>query len=116
MPRVRGLLAVTLLCLACASCSADSGGSAAEHPSTTATPSPSSPTPTVSPELAAYTADERAAYQAAVRAYSVFTKRNSEFLAKGQTTRLASDYYHRYSIDWVKAWANLARLANNDVT
>ena len=116
MPRVRGLLVVTFLVASCASCSGSADSPAAETPTGTTTIAPSSPTPTVPSGLATYSADERSAYQAAISAYAAFTRQNSQFLAQGQTTRAASDFYHRYSINWVEAWANLGQLSNNDVT
>jgi hypothetical protein len=35
---------------------------------------------------------------------------------EGQTARRASDFYHRFFDQLGSAWANLARLANNNVT
>jgi hypothetical protein len=116
MPRVRGLLVVTFLVLACASCSGSGHGRSGGPPTSASVSTPSSPTPNVPADLATYSVDERAAYRDAVQAYAAFTKRNSQFLAKGQTTRAASDFYHHYATHWVEAWANLAELANNDVT
>jgi hypothetical protein len=116
MPGVRAFLTVTIVVVACASCQGDTETPTAQAPTESTTSQPSSPTPTVPPYLAKYTPHERDAYQAAVHAYSAFAERNSEFLAKGRTTRAASDFYHRYAIDWVEAWANLVQLADNDVT
>ena len=119
MPRIRALLAVTLLVLSCASCSGDPGGA---EPgglpiSSTSTPTTAtSPRPTVPPYLVAYTANERQAYADALVAEDAFNVRNARYLAKGQTVEEASDFYHRYSIDWVQDWTNLAELANNHVT
>lgn len=66
--------------------------------------------------LSGFSAPERAAYASARAAYARFVSRNSRFLARGETTEPASQFYRRYSIDWVDAWANLTQLANNDVT
>ena len=118
MPRIRVLLAVTLLVVSCASCSEDPGdaqpgGSPKASTSTPAAPTP--PTPTVPPYLASYTADERQAYAEAAASYEVYIKRNNRLLAQGKTTVSANDFYQRYSTDWVAAWANLGKLANNNV-
>lgn len=118
MPRIRVLLAVTLLVLSCASCSGDPGeaqpgGSPRGSPSTPTVST--SPTPTVPPYLASYTAEERQAYAEAVSAYEVYIKRNNQLLAEGKTTVSANNFYQRYSTDWVAAWANLGKLANNNV-
>jgi hypothetical protein len=115
MPSARALVTVTFLLLACASCSQQDNDSAASPPRP-ATSAPSSPAPSIPSDLAKYAPNERAAYANATRAYSAFTRWNSQFLANGQTIKAASDFYHRYSIDWVEAWANLAELANNHVT
>ena len=118
MPRLGVLIVGTVLVLTCASCSQDADGPNLGKPTTTtASPStsPSLPSPTVPADLVKYAPEERAAYQAAVTAYDDFTTRNARFLAKGKTTKPASRFYHRYSIDWVEAWANLAQLTNNGV-
>ena len=119
MHRIRGTLAVTLLVLSCAACSGQSDPSATAT-NTTATrvtpPTTGSPSPTVPADLAKYTPAERLEYRAAVRAYSVFATQNSQFLVRGQLTKSASRFYHRYSINWVRAWANLAQLNDNGVT
>lgn len=115
MPRLRISLA-TLVLLACAACSPS-----ADEPPTPAPPrsaAAASPTPSasVADEMASYSPEERAAYAGALPAYERFTAANDRFLAQGKTTKPASNFYQRYSIDWVDAWANLAQLANNDVT
>jgi hypothetical protein len=115
MPSVRALVAVAFV-FTCASCAQQSDGPSASPASKTSAPPPTSPTPSVPPELTRYTDAERAAYAAAVQAYSEFTQQNSQLLSQGRTTEPASTFYQRYSIDWVEAWANLAKLANNHVT
>lgn len=112
-----GTLAVTLLMVLCAACSGNADvAEPSSSPEPTTSAPPTSASPTVPPYLEAYSADERTAYAEAVAAYEAYVQRNNRFLAKGETTTEASDFYHRFSTDWVAAWANLAQLANNHVT
>ena len=118
MPRVGVVLVATVLVLSCAGCSREPDGPIGGKPKPSTTSSATSSltaSPTVPADLVKYTPEEQAAYEAALAAYGDFTKHNTRFLAKGQTTKTASRFYHRYSIDWVEAWANLAQLANNGV-
>jgi hypothetical protein len=66
--------------------------------------------------LNGYNAKQRNAYGAALAAQAAFDRRNARILAAGRTTKAASVFYHRYSIDWVSDWSSLAQLANNHVT
>lgn len=119
MLRLRVLLAVTFLVVACASCRGNGDGAdttGTPRTTTSAASTPTSPSPTTPSYLETYGADERAAYDDAVTAYDRFLTTNADFIAVGRTTKHASDFYRRFSIDWVSAWANLAQLANNDVT
>ena len=115
MPRLWiPVLAITLL--ACAGCDGASDAPSAAVPSSPSSSSAVTPSPSVPSELVRFSAAEREAYEAARAAYRRFTARNDRLLARGQTTEPASEFYHRYSVKWVDAWANLAQLANNDVT
>lgn len=117
MPRT--LFVASILMVACAACGGnDDAADPTETPlpTTSAHSTPTSPSPTIPTYLETYGADDRAAYADAVTAYSKFLKTNAGFIARGHTTKDASAFYHRFSIDWVSAWANLAQLANNHVT
>lgn len=116
MSTVRTAFAVAILVASSASCSDSNGQTTPSNSPKPSTSISASPTPSVPPYLAAYTADERRAYADALVAEEAFDVRNARYLAKGQTLRAASDFYHRYSIDWVQDWTNLAELANNNVT
>lgn len=116
MPRVRGLLVVTFLVASCASCSGSADSPAAETPTGTTTIAPSSPTPTVPSGLATYSADERAAFTAAVSALHHFSTVNDRFLGQGELTKHQADFYRRNSLDWVADWANLSQFVNKKIT
>jgi hypothetical protein len=66
--------------------------------------------------LQPYSAKQREAYSSALRAQEAFDRRNARILTAGQTTKAASDFYHRYSTDWTSDWSSLAELANNDAS
>lgn len=115
MLRHRVVLA-TLLVVVCAACGDDSGA-ANPAPGASSTASPSSGTPSDgSSDLAGYTADEQTAYDEAVTAYDRFIKRSDGYYAAGETTVEAKQFFQRFAVDWSTAWANLAKVANNDVT
>lgn len=115
MLRSRVVLAAFLV-VSCAACS-PGGGTSGPSTTTDATSSaPSTPTTSVPPELAGYSSDERAAYEAAVRDYDTFATRNDQFYAAGETTIEARNFYQRYAVDWSTAWGNLAQVANNNIT
>lgn len=116
MPRVRATLAVTILVLTCAACSGKTDNQPVTIPSETATETSASPSPSVPPELANYSAEERAAYAASVSALHRFSDVNDRFLAQGKLTKSQASFYRRYSTDWVADWANLSRLVNEGVT
>ncbi|MDX6310289.1 MAG: hypothetical protein QOI06_3335 [Nocardioidaceae bacterium] len=117
MLRFRVILASSFV-VACAACSQ---GGAATSPSPSDTPTlssptaPSTPTSTLPSTLVGYSAKERTAYLAAVRAYNEFSRRNDSFYAAGRTTGAAKRFYQRYAVDWSTAWGNLAQAANNHV-
>lgn len=115
MLRSRVLLA-TFLVVSCAACSQDGASSTPSASPDPTVSGPSAPTTSITPELAGYDEDERAAYEDAVRDYDAFTKRNDAFYVAGETTIKAKDFYQRYAIDWSTAWGNLAQAANNNVT
>jgi len=117
MLRSRVVLATFLLvtCAACSQNGASPAPSVSPDPTST-TSSPSAQTSSVPPELAGYSEDERAAYEAAVTAYNAFIERNDAFYAAGETTVEAKNFYQRWAIDWSTAWGNLAQVANNGVT
>ena len=110
--------AATLLAVLCAGCGGSHGDSTLPPPPTTASTSPTQ-TPShdaVPAYLKGYHAKQRKAYDAALTAQAAFDRRNARILAAGQTTKAASAFYHRYSIDWVGDWQSLGQLANNHVT
>lgn len=110
------LVLATFLVVACAACS---DGGASPSPSTdpsSTTSAPTAPTSSVPPDLAGYSAQERAAYETAVTEYDAFTRRSDHFYASGQTTVAAKRFYQKYAVDWSTAWGNLAQVANNNVT
>jgi hypothetical protein len=118
LPRVTAALAMSLI-LSCVACSGNDGEAKSTEPPKPppSVPSPRAPASAAVPRyLAPYTADEREAYGDAVVADERFGRRNSRFLSEGQTTKQASDFYRKYSTDWVSAWSNLGRLADNRVT
>lgn len=114
MLRPRVVLA-TFLVVICAACGAD-GGSADPPPSTPPDSTPSASRASEPPELAGYSAEERAAYDEAVAAYDVFIKRSDGYYAAGKTTVEAKRFFQRFAVDWSTAWGNLAQVANNGVT
>lgn len=116
MSTVRIVLATAIVATSCASCADRTGAATSGNSATPAASIAASPTQAVPPYLASYTAEERAAYSDALAAEDAFDTSNARFLAKGKTLKAASDFYHRYSIDWVQDWTNLAELANNHVT
>jgi hypothetical protein len=75
-----------------------------------------SPSPSVPPDLAAYSFDERAAYVASVAALRRFSTVNDRFSAQGKLTKQQARFYRRYSIDWVGNWASQAQLVDNKIT
>jgi hypothetical protein len=121
MPRIRVMLVATLLVLACASCSRSDDPPAAgpRSPSTDAGRSSPSPSPTKASAVPAYLrrfdADERQAYRQAKAADAAFERHNDRFITAHHLTNTANAYYHKYSVNWVDDWSNLAALVNNDV-
>ncbi|MPZ94088.1 MAG: hypothetical protein GEU96_04045 [Propionibacteriales bacterium] len=115
MLRSRVVLA-TFLVVTCAACSQNGASPAPSANPDPTTSAPSAPASSVQPELAGYSEDEQAAYEAAVTAYDAFIKRNDKFYAAGETTVEAKNFYQRYAVDWSTAWGNLAQVANNKVT
>lgn len=116
MRRIRIVVVVTLLVLACASCGQDHDPPSTSKPPSRAPSSASTATtPTVPTYLAKYTPEERSAYTSAVHAYAAFLAHNDRFLRSGQLTRQASNYYHRFAIHWVDPWTALAQQVNNKV-
>lgn len=115
MLRSRIVLATFLMgtCAACGHGEADPSPAVGRSPSTSA---PSTSMPSIPPELQGYTTSQRAAYEAAVKAYAKFVRYDDHLYAVGKTTVGAKDFYQRYSIDWATAWANLAQVENNKVT
>jgi hypothetical protein len=108
----------TFIAALCAGCGTGHDDSTLPSPSTGASTSPTQ-TPsrdTVPAYLKAYSVKQRKAYGAALSAQDAFDRRNARILAAGKTTKAASVFYHRYSIDWVSDWSSLAQLANNHVT
>jgi hypothetical protein len=115
MLRSRKWLA-SFLVLTCAACS---GGGATTGPSNSPSPgtsAASTPTATVSPELAAYSEEERLAYDEALDAHAAYLAKTDKIYAKGETTVAAKRFYQRHAVDWSTAWGNLALVANNGVT
>jgi hypothetical protein len=110
---LRYLVIASVLVMACAACDGTTDG--AEPPTSPASTAPSS-SQSVPGYLERYSPEERAAYDDAVAAYTKYVARDDRLLAEGETTRAASRFYRRYSIDWVSNWASLGQLANNDVT
>lgn len=83
----------------------------------TIAPSPApTPTPSAEPTLEGYSEEEAAAYEAAVSAYDRFAKRSDKFYEEGATTNAAKEFFQRFSIDWSRAWGDLAQIANSGVT
>lgn len=115
MLRSRIVLA-TFLVVVCAACSQNGASPALSASPDPTTSAPSAPASSVPPELAGYSKDKRAAYEAAVTDYDAFTKGNDKFYAAGETTIKAKNFYQRYAVDWSTAWGNLAQVANNNVT
>jgi hypothetical protein len=106
-----------LLATLCAACAAGNGDSSLSAPQRTQTSSPTSPSRDAVPSyLQTYSAEQRTAYAAAVASEAAFDRRNARILAAGKTTKAASAFYHRYSIDWASDWSSLAELANNNAT
>lgn len=75
MLRSRVVLA-TFLVATCAACSQDGASPAPSVSPDPTTSAPSAPTSSAPPELAGYSEDERAAYEAAVTDYDAFTSRD----------------------------------------
>lgn len=115
MSTVRTLFAVAILVAACAACSGTAGKATPSDFPKPSTSISTSPTPSVPPYLAAFTAEERGAYDNALKAHSAFVEQDRQFAAAGKTTKRAAAFYRRNSIDWVSDWASLAQLANNHV-
>jgi hypothetical protein len=116
---LRTLLVASFLVGACAACGGNDGGADPSDPPLPTTSAPSTSTSsssTIPSYLEPFSPDERAAYEDAVAAYARYVAQDNRFLAAGETTVAASDFYHHDSIDWASSWANLAQLANNDVT
>jgi hypothetical protein len=112
VPRTGVLVVATILVLTCASCDqSDSPTTAPSSPSvrTTSPPTTTSPSssPTVPPYLSGYPADERTAYDGAVRAYAAFSDREAKIFATGKATPAAKRFYVRYSGDWLTYWNQL---------
>lgn len=108
---------VTLLVLACASCT-----DADDPPSSVATPrdpspqsSPSSSSPSASsprpepvpPYLKGYTPRERRAYGSTVAAYADFTRQQAQILAIGRAVPEARRYYRAQTGDRLTYWNRL---------
>ena len=110
------LVLATFLVVTCAACSQNEASPAPSGSPDPTTSAPSAPTSTIPPELAGYSEDEQAAYEAAVTEYDAFTERNDMFYAAGETTIEAKTFYQRHAVDWSTAWGNLAQVANNNVT
>lgn len=116
MPRVGAVLAVTILVISCASCRENSDNPAVSIPSARPSTAMASPSATLPPELAKFSVEQRLAYGGASHSYSAFLRGNSQILADGKTTKMASSFYRHYSLDWSQAWGNLVQLASNEVT
>ena len=117
---LRWFVLATFLVVSCAACSPEeatpaTSPSASPTRATTAPSAPTAPTSSVPPELAGYNEGERAAYETAVAAYNVFTKRNDAFYAAGETSVEAKRLYQKYAIDWSTAWGDLAQVVNSNV-
>lgn len=101
------LVLATFLVVTCAACSQNEASPAPSASPDPTTSSPSASTPSVPPELAGYSEDERAAYDDAVSEYNAFIKRSDAFYAAGETTIEAKNFYQRHAVDWSTAWGNL---------
>jgi hypothetical protein len=109
------LVVASFLVMTCAACS---DGDSPKPPSpspTSAMASSSATSPSVPPELAGFTTDEREAFALAVAAYDDFNKRSDAFYAAGRTTRAAKIFYQKYAVDWATAWGNLGQAVNNQI-
>ena len=110
-----------LVALSCAGCTGQ-----ADEPAPTVSPSSAAPTitpsttptttPSAEPTLEGYSEEEAAAYEAAVLAYDRFAKRSDRLYEEGATTNAAKEFFQRFSIDWSRAWGDLAQIANSGVT
>lgn len=110
---------VALSCAGCSSPNTDPAPTVTPSPIETTDPTPSttpSSTPSPEPTLKGFTAEESAAFDAAVASYDKFAQRSDRYYAAGATTNAAKKFFQRFSVDWSRAWGDLAQVANSGVT